>query len=247
MLVRLLLATVVSLTLVGAAAAQAPPPTKAPPGKAPAPPAGEAAPFPLDDLTARFSYALGLDMGRAYKKRKLAINIDAFLRGYQDGDSGAKALLTDEEIAAVAEEINKEMAARQAAQGTKNIEEGKAFLAANGKKQGVVTLPSGLQYKILKAGTGKKPKPTDTVKTHYQGTLLDGTVFDSSIERKEPVSFPVTMVIKGWVEALQLMPVGSKWQLYIPSELAYGERGTPNGEIPPNSTLIFDIELLAIE
>ena len=248
MLVRLLLTAVLSLTLVGAAAAQAPPPTKAPPAKAPAPPAGEAAPpLALDDLTARFSYALGLDMGRVYKKQSIALNIEALVRGIQDGGSDAEPLLTKEEIEAVAEELNKQMAARRATQVGKNLEAGNAFLAANGKKQGIVTLPSGLQYKILKAGTGKKPKATDTVKTHYQGTLLDGTVFDSSIERKEPVSFPVNMVIKGWVEALQLMPVGSKWQLFIPSELAYGERGTPNGEIPPNSTLIFEIELLGIE
>ena len=247
MLVRLLLAAVLSLTLGGVAAAQAP--TKAPPAsKAPPAAAGEAAPpLALDDLTARFSYALGLDMGRTYKKRDLALNLEAFIRGVQDGGSSAKPLMTDEEIQAVAEELNKVMAARRAAQVTKNLEEGTAFLAANGKKPGVVTLPSGLQYKIVKAGTGKKPKPTDTVKTHYHGTFLDGTVFDSSIERKEPVSFPVNMVIKGWVEALQLMPVGSKWQLFIPANLAYGPDGTPSGDIPPNSTLIFDIELLNIE
>jgi FKBP-type peptidyl-prolyl cis-trans isomerase len=250
MLVRILLTAVLSLALVGAATAQAPPPTKAPPAKAPAPagaPGEQAAPLPLEDLTSRFSYALGLDMGRTYKKRDLAINLEAFVRGVQDGGSGAKPLLTDEEIQAVAEELNKVMGARRAALVTKNLEEGTAFLAANGKKTGVVTLPSGLQYKIVKAGTGKKPKATDTVKTHYQGTLLDGTVFDSSIERKEPVTFPVNMVIKGWSEALQLMPVGSKWQLFIPANLAYGPDGTPSGEIPPNATLVFDIELLGIE
>jgi FKBP-type peptidyl-prolyl cis-trans isomerase len=235
MYARLLLATTLSLTLVAIAPAQAPPPASPAPGPA------------LESLTERFSYAMGLDMGRAYKKQSLEINLEALVRGIKDGGSGAKPVLSEEEIAAVAEEINKQMAARRAEQVGKNLAAGTAYLAANGKKPGVITLPSGLQYKVLKAGTGKKPKATDTVKTHYKGTLIDGTVFDSSIDRKEPVSFPVGNVIPGWVEALQLMPVGSKWQLVIPAKLAYGERGTPGGEIPPNSTLVFEIELLSIE
>ncbi len=124
--------------------------------------------------------------------------------------------------------------------------DGKTFLAENAKKTGVVVLPSGLQYKIVKAGTGAIPKATDTVTTHYTGTLIDGTVFDSSVQRGQPASFPVNGVIKGWQEALQLMPVGSKWQLYIPSDLAYGSRGA-GGVIGPNSTLVFDIELISID
>ena len=132
--------------------------------------------------------------------------------------------------------------------GAKNAKEGEDFLAANGKKEGVQTLPSGLQYKILTEGTGPKPSATDTVSCNYRGTLLDGTEFDSSYKRGQPASFPVTGVIKGWTEALQLMPVGSKWQLFIPSELAYGERGAdPRSGIGPGATLIFEVELLSIQ
>ncbi|MGE4103520.1 MAG: FKBP-type peptidyl-prolyl cis-trans isomerase [Pirellulales bacterium] len=249
MYARMLLAATLSLILVATAWAQAPPPANtAPASKAPA--ATEPAPAPgppLASLTDRFSYAMGLDMGRTWKRQSLAINYEAIVRGIKDGLSGAKAALTEAEIAAVAEELNKQMAARRTQQVGENLAAGNAFLAANGKKPGVVTLPSGLQYKVLKAGTGQKPKATDTVKTHYTGRLIDGTVFDSSVDRNEPVSFPVGNVIPGWVEALQLMPVGSKWQLFIPAKLAYGERGTPGGEIPPNSTLVFEIELLNIE
>jgi FKBP-type peptidyl-prolyl cis-trans isomerase FklB len=128
----------------------------------------------------------------------------------------------------------------------KNKNDGEAFLAENAKKQGVITLPSGLQYKIIKPGTGRKPKPTDEVTTHYRGTLIDGTEFDSSYRRGEPTSFPVNGVIAGWTEALQLMPVGAKWQLFIPPHLAYGERGA-GGQIGPNATLIFEVELIAIK
>ena len=136
------------------------------------------------------------------------------------------------------------MAKRKEA-GAAGVKEGKGFLDANKKKEGVVTLPSGLQYKVLKAGTGAIPKATDTVKTHYRGTLVNGTEFDSSYKRNEPAEFPVGGVIKGWTEALQLMKAGSKWQLFIPSELAYGENGM-GGDIPPNAVLTFDIELLEI-
>jgi len=127
------------------------------------------------------------------------------------------------------------------------IEQGKQFLEENGKKEGVHTLPDGLQYKVLKEGTGKKPQAADTVSVHYKGTLIDGTEFDSSYKRGQPAEFPVNRVIKGWTEALQLMPEGSKWMLYIPSRLAYGERGTPGGPIGPNETLIFEVELLKIK
>jgi FKBP-type peptidyl-prolyl cis-trans isomerase len=130
--------------------------------------------------------------------------------------------------------------------GDTNKQEGQQFLAANKSKEGVITLPSGLQYKILQEGTGPKPAATDTVTVNYRGTLINGTEFDSSYKRNEPATFGVNQVIKGWTEALQLMPVGSKWQLFIPSELAYGER-SPGAEIGPNSTLIFDVELLSIK
>jgi FKBP-type peptidyl-prolyl cis-trans isomerase FklB len=129
--------------------------------------------------------------------------------------------------------------------GKVNIEKGKKFLEENKKKKGVITLPSGLQYEIMTAGTGAKPGPTDKVKTHYHGTLMDGTVFDSSVQRGEPIEFPVNGVIKGWTEALQLMPTGSKWKLYIPYDLAYGDRGA-GGSIGPYETLIFEVELLAV-
>jgi FKBP-type peptidyl-prolyl cis-trans isomerase FklB len=138
------------------------------------------------------------------------------------------------------------MEAKQKVDGEKNVKEGEAFLAANGKKDGVKTLASGLQYKVIKTGTGKTPKATDTVKVHYHGTLTDGTVFDSSVERGEPATFPVNGVIPGWIEALQLMKEGDKWQLVIPPKLAYGERGA-GGKIGPNSVLVFDVELLSIE
>ena len=138
------------------------------------------------------------------------------------------------------------MAAKQNAEGGKNLKEGEAFLDENKKKEGVTTLPSGLQYKVLKSGAGKTPKATDKVTTHYRGTLIDGTVFDSSYDRGEPTTFPVGGVIRGWTEALQLMKEGDKWQLYVPAQLGYGERGA-GGKIGPNTTLLFEIELLKVE
>jgi FKBP-type peptidyl-prolyl cis-trans isomerase FklB len=155
---------------------------------------------------------------------------------------GGKTLLTDQEAQASMEEVRSDLVKKQQAEGKK---EGDDFLAANKGKEGVVTLPSGLQYKILTAGTGPKPTASDTVACNYRGTRIDGTEFDSSYKRGQPTKFPVNGVIKGWTEALQLMPVGSKWQLFIPSDLAYGERG--NQGIPPNSTLIFEVELVSIE
>ena len=143
-------------------------------------------------------------------------------------------------------EMMAQMETKQKAAGEKNLKDGEAYLAANTKKEGVKATKSGLQYKVLKEGKGKTPKATDSVKVHYHGTLIDGSVFDSSVERGEPISFPVGGVIAGWTEALQLMKEGDKWQLVIPSKLAYGEQG-PGGKIGPNSTLIFDVELLAVE
>jgi len=167
-----------------------------------------------------------------------------------DAMAGGKTLITEAEAREVFLKLRSEMMAKQQAEtqrvGEANKQAGEQFLAANKSKEGVVTLPSGLQYKILKEGTGPKPAATDTVTVNYRGTLIDGTEFDSSYKRNEPTTFGVNQVIKGWTEALQLMPVGSKWQLFIPSDLAYGER-SPGAEIGPNSTLIFDVELVSIK
>jgi FKBP-type peptidyl-prolyl cis-trans isomerase len=171
-------------------------------------------------------------------------------RGLKDGLAGGKTLLTDAEAQTVLTDMQKEMRdkqqAKQQAEGAANKKEGEAFLAANKGKEGVVTLPSGLEYKILKAGTGAKPTAGDSVVCNYRGTLINGTEFDSSYKRGQPTTFPVGGVIKGWTEALQLMPVGSKWQLFVPSDLAYGERGA-GADIGPDTTLIFEVELLSIE
>jgi FKBP-type peptidyl-prolyl cis-trans isomerase FklB len=164
--------------------------------------------------------------------------------------SGAKTRLTEKEAKDVLTEVQNEARKRQTEEAqkaaVKNKTEGEAFLAANKDKEGVVTLPSGLQYKILTTGTGPKPTASDSVKCNYRGTLINGTEFDSSYKKGQPVTFGVGQVIKGWTEGLQLMPVGSKWQLFIPSSLAYGERGA-GAEIGPNSTLIFEVELISIE
>jgi FKBP-type peptidyl-prolyl cis-trans isomerase FklB len=191
------------------------------------------------------SYALGLSIARQFKAEGLAVNVDAFAQAIRDVFAGTPPRLTDEQCQAAMTALQQELMAKQTEAGSKNRQAGQAFLAANGKKEGVVTLPSGLQYKVLKSGNGPTPKLTDKVRTHYHGTLIDGTVFDSSVQRGEPISFDVGGVIKGWTEALQLMKVGDKWQLFIPSELAYGPRRA--GElIGPDSVLIFEIELLGI-
>jgi FKBP-type peptidyl-prolyl cis-trans isomerase len=194
------------------------------------------------------SYALGLIEGKNIKQLPADIDPDLFTKGFKDAYSGTKPLLSEEEMRTVLTAFQKEITAKQIEKmkllGDKNKKEGEAFLAENRKKKGVKILPSGLQYKVIKEGSGKKPKATDKVTTHYQGTLIDGTEFDSSYKRGEPANFPVNGVIPGWTEALQLMKVGSKWQLFVPAKLAYGERGTPL--IGPNAVLIFTIELLSI-
>ena len=164
----------------------------------------------------------------------------------KDALSGAKPLLTEQEIQETMDAFQKEMMAKQDEVAKKNKAEGESFLAENKKKEGIKILPSGLQYKVIKAGTGKKPKSTDTVTVHYRGTLIDGTEFDSSYKRGQIVSFPVSGVIPGWTEALQLMEAGAKWQLFIPPNLAYGERGA-GGAIGPNTTLIFEVELVSTQ
>ena len=196
------------------------------------------------------SYALGFNIGRGLSKQPVDLDAAAVARGLKDALSGSKSLLTDEEAAAdlaqLKDQAQKASDAKMQELGAENQKAGAAFLAENKTKEGVVTLPSGLQYKILTAGTGPKPTAADTVVCQYKGTLLDGTEFDSSYKRGQPATFAVGKVIKGWTEALQLMPVGSKWQLFIPADLAYGERGAGN-VIPPNATLVFEVELVSIQ
>jgi FKBP-type peptidyl-prolyl cis-trans isomerase FklB len=198
----------------------------------------------------KVSYSIGLNIGRnlANDLKKQSIDIDPNLltKGIQDALAGAKPLLTDQEIQETMVAFQKEMMAKWEEIGKKNKAEGEAFLAENKKKEGVKTLPSGLQYKVIKAGAGKKPKADDTVTVNYQGTLINGAEFDSSYKRGQPATFRVSGVMPGWGEALQLMGEGAKWQLFIPSNLAYGERGT-SGIIGPNATLIFEIELVSIQ
>ncbi|HEX4605684.1 MAG TPA: FKBP-type peptidyl-prolyl cis-trans isomerase [Candidatus Angelobacter sp.] len=197
------------------------------------------------------SYAIGMNWGTGLHKQGIDVDSAALIQGMQDALGGGKTLLTEEEARAALMQLQSEMQAKQQekakVEGEAGKKEGDAFLAANKGKEGVVTLPSGLQYKILTPGTGAKPTADDSVVCNYKGTLINGTEFDSSYKRGEPATFPVGGVIKGWTEALQLMPVGSKWQLFIPSDLAYGARGTPGGPIGPNSTLIFEVELLSIK
>lgn len=196
------------------------------------------------------SYALGMNLAHRLKDQPVDLDKAALVQGFKDELTGAKTQLTDDEasvelqkLSAVAQ-ANAQKKQQEAAEA--NMKEGETFLAANKTKEGVVALPSGLQYKIEKQGTGPKPAASDTVVCNYRGTFINGTEFDSSYKRGQPATFPVGGVIKGWTEALQLMPVGSKWELFIPSDLAYGERGA-GGVIGPNSTLIFEVELLSIK
>ena len=204
----------------------------------------------LDTQKKKASYALGSDIGQNFKKLGIAIDSASMTRGIEDTMSGAKQLMTAEEMQKTLNDLRQnivkgqETAKQKIAESNRKIEE--EFLAANAKKEGVKSTASGLQYKIVTNGKGPKPKATDTVKVHYRGTLVNGTEFDSSYKRGQPVTFPVTGVIKGWTEALQLMNTGSKWELYIPSSLGYGDQGAAN-VIPPGSTLIFEVELLGIE
>lgn len=212
---------------------------------------GGALPSPAYKTTLdQASYGIGINIGENLKSDGLEINVEALAQGIKDAMSNAKPRLDQAQIAAALQAFQQEMEAKSAERGKlvgeKNMRDGKAFLAANKIKQGVVTLPSGLQYAVLTQGNGPKPKITDTVRTHYHGTLLDGSVFDSSVERNEPATFPVGRVIRGWTEALQLMPVGSKWRLFVPSELAYGPQGA-GADIGPHAVLVFDVELLGIE
>lgn len=205
--------------------------------------------FELKDAKQKASYAIGMDIGNNFKRQEIDVDTKALAAGLADAIAG-KAQLTEAEQKQVLNEFRTQMMAKfeskQKVDGEKNAREGEAFLATNAKKEGVKTTASGLQYKVLKSGSGKTPKSTDTVKVHYHGTLVDGSVFDSSVQRGEPARFGVDQVIPGWTEVLQLMKEGDKWQVYIPGKLAYGER-SPSPKIGPNSTLVFDVELLSIE
>jgi len=227
-----------------AAAAQAP--TKTQTGtatkKTPAAASKTAPAITLKTQRDKASYAMGMNLGTGLHRQGMTLDSALVARGMKDAMSGGKTLLTEEEAREAVTQLQSDIFQHLTAA---NRKEGEAFLAANKSKEGVVTLPSGLQYKILKAGTGPKPTASDTVTCNYRGTLINGTEFDSSYKRGQPASFAVGGVIKGWTEALQLMPVGSKWQLFIPTDLAYGDR-PPTRDIAPGSTLIFEVELLSI-
>lgn len=203
----------------------------------------------LKDPKQRIGYSIGADIGNSFKRQNLDVDAKALAAGLADAYAG-KLQLTEAEMKEVLTNFRQEMMAKMQARTKtdldKNLKDGEAFLTANAKQEGVKTTASGLQYKTLKSGSGKTPKATDKVKVHYHGTLLDGTVFDSSVDRGEPVSFQLNQVIAGWTEGLQLMQEGDKWQLFIPAKLAYGERGA-GPTIGPNSTLIFEVELIAVE
>ncbi len=194
----------------------------------------------------RFSYIIGTQIGHQIKEDGIILDEGAFMQAIRDAASGTPSKLTQDEIRTTVENMKKERAELASQAGEKNKQEGEKFLAANRSKPGVQVLPSGLQYQVLHAGTGAKPAATDTVEVNYRGTLLDGTEFDSSYKRGQPATFPVNGVIQGWQQALQMMNEGSKWQLFIPSDLAYGSRGA-GGVIGPNATLVFEVELLKIK
>jgi FKBP-type peptidyl-prolyl cis-trans isomerase FklB len=188
------------------------------------------------------SYALGMNIGRGLTRQQVEVDTALVIRGLRDTLAGAKPLLTEAEAEAALMQLQ---AATEQRIGDTNMKQGQEFLAANKAKEGVVTLPSGLQYKILAQGTGPKPTASDTVVCNYRGTFINGQEFDSSYKRGQPATFPISGIIRGWTEALQLMPVGSKWQIFIPSDLAYGPAG--RGQIPPNAALIFEVELISIK
>ncbi len=240
----------------GSAQAPAGTPKKTPaakPGQAPAKKTATsktATPLTLNTDKDKVSYAIGMNIGAAVKRDGVDVDTAILLRGLKDTLAGSKPLLTDQEaqtvMTALQADLRKKQELKQQQLADTNKNEGEAFLAANKTKEGVVALPSGLQYKILQEGTGPKPAATDAVTVNYRGTLLNGTEFDSSYKRGQPATFGVGQIIKGWTEALQLMPMGSKWQLFIPSDLAYGARGAGR-DIGPNSTLVFEVELLSIQ
>lgn len=200
-----------------------------------------------ESLTERISYAYGLMISRQLKERGIEIDFGQFSSAFKQIAEGGEPLLSEDEVAAAFAENQKSIDAKNATGEDKvNMEAGETFLAENAKKEGVKTTPSGLQYQVITAGDGAKPKATDEVTVHYHGTLIDGTVFDSSVERGEPTSFPLNRVIPGWTEGVQLMPKGAKYKFFIPYDLAYGERST-GPHIKPYSALVFEVELLEID
>ncbi len=228
----------------GAQASTAPKTGQTPGAKRPATPAA-----PLQTSKQKASYAIGQNIGKGLKKDEVDVDAPSLARGIRDALAGNKSLLTDDEaktaLTALATEVRAKQQIKLEQISAANKKEGDAFLAANKTKDGVVTLPSGLQYKIEKEGSGPKPTAADSVTCNYRGTLIDGKEFDSSYKRGQPLTIPVSGVIKGWTEAMQLMPVGSKWQLFIPSDLGYGNQAMGQ-DIQPGSTLIFEVELLSI-
>ncbi len=213
-------------------------------------PASAGQPGELNTPKDKVSYGIGVDVARNFQRLGIDVDVDVLARAMRDVFGGNKLAMTDEELRSVMTAYQNELRQKAVAAMRKSAEdnqkEGDAFLEENKKKDGVVTLPSGLQYKVLKAGTGKTPTETDTVEVNYRGTLINGTEFDSSARLGKPLELKVNGVIPGWQEALKLMPVGSKWQLFIPPQLAYGGRA-PSREIGPNATLIFEVELVAIK
>ena len=246
----------VGVVLLGNAVAQQPaakpqPAAKSPAAQLPEAPAAKAqAPSAFASDKEKVSYAIGMNIGEGLRKQEIDVDPNVLFQGLKDALSGGKTLMTDDEIRNTFQQLQASLRSKQEERtktlGDTNKKEGEAFLLANKTKPGVVALPSGLQYKILQPGTGAKPVAGDIVVCNYKGTFINGTEFDSSSKHGAPATFPVTGVIKGWTEALQLMPTGSKWQLFVPSALAYGERGA-GGDIGPNATLIFEVELVSIQ
>jgi FKBP-type peptidyl-prolyl cis-trans isomerase FklB len=242
-----------SLTLCSAQTQPAAPAHK-PAAKKPAAtasqPAAKAAPAAITTPKDKLSYSIGVDIGSKLRSQSIDVDPEIVEHGLKDALAADKLQMPEDEIRAALTDLNNQLRQKQISAakeaGDKNKKEGSEFLAENKGKDGVITLPSGLQYKVLKAGEGKKPAATDTVVCQYRGTLISGKEFDSSYKRGQPATFQVNGVIKGWTEALQLMPVGSKWELFIPSEMAYGERGA-GADIGPNATLIFEVELVSIQ
>jgi FKBP-type peptidyl-prolyl cis-trans isomerase FklB len=204
----------------------------------------------LSTDTDKLSYSIGADLGKNFKTQGIEVNPSALAKGIQDGLANAPLALTEQQMKDVLTKFQKDLMAKRTAEFNKKADEnktkGEAFLAENKSKPGVVTLPSGLQYKIIEAGTGSKPTKTDSVTVDYTGTLINGTVFDSTDKSGKPATFQVTQVIPGWTEALQLMPAGSTWEIYVPSGLAYGPRSV-GGPIGPNEALVFKVHLISVK
>lgn len=229
-----------------AAKETAAPAEKAPAAATPASATAAAPASPVGSLDQKISYSIGYDIGKSIAQEGvLTVDIESLKLGLKDAQASEKSKVAPAEMQAAMMELQQKLAAVNAAKGEKQKAVATEFLAKNKLRPEVKETASGLQYEVLTSGTGAKPKPTDTVEVHYHGTLLDGTVFDSSVQRGQTIEFPVTGVIKGWIEALQLMSVGDKWKLYIPPDLGYGARGT--GNIPPNALLVFEVQLIAIK